>query len=169
MNQAPRLSLIVAMDPHNVIGYRGELPWHLPDDLKWFKQVTMNKPVIMGRTTHESIGRALPGRRNVVLTSKSELPVEGVETASSLQEALDLCREAAEVVVIGGAGVYLEALPICSRIYLTRLEDEFKGDTWFPDVQLEEWMEKERTDHSRDDRHSSAFSRIILERKMEDT
>lgn len=131
----PTISIIVAMDRNGVIGQNGKLPWHLPGDLKWFKEKTWGKVVIMGRRTFESLGRRpLPGRRNIVVTSTQQ-HVAGVECVPSLTAALDLFRHApewAEVFIIGGAQLYAEALPLCDRMYLTEINQSFGGDTKFP-------------------------------------
>ena len=114
-----RLSLLVALDRNHVIGREGGLPWHLPADLKRFKSITMGKPIIMGRKTHESIGHPLPGRRNIVLTSRVDYATAGCDVFSSLEFALAATRDNAEVMIVGGAAVYAEALPLCTRLYLT--------------------------------------------------
>lgn len=131
----PTISIIVAMDLNGVIGHNGKLPWHLPGDLKWFKEKTWGKVVIMGRRTFESLGRRpLPGRRNIVVTSTQQ-HVAGVECVPSLNAALELFRRApewAEVFIIGGAQLYAEALPVADRVYVTAVEGDHKGDTKFP-------------------------------------
>jgi len=158
------VSLIVAVSSNGVIGREGKLPWHLPDDLKHFKAVTMGKPVIMGRKTWDSIGRALPGRRNLVVTRNSDFSAEGCEIAHSLEEALALTEESAEVVVIGGASLYAEALPRAQRIYLTEVNAHVGGDTRFPRLDRGGWKEVSREAHPADHRHAHAFSFVLLER-----
>jgi len=128
------ISLIVAVAENGVIGRENRLPWHLPEDLRHFKRVTMGHPVIMGRKTHESLGRPLPGRRNIVITRQPEYAAAGCEVVHSLAGALALCSGADEVFVIGGAAVYGEALPQASRIYLTRVRTAASGDTRFPPI-----------------------------------
>ena len=132
------LSLIVAMDEDRTIGKDGGMPWHLPADLKHFKRTTLGKPVIMGRRTFESIGRPLPDRRNIVLT-RGGFQAEGVETANSLEEALEMTETAEETVIIGGADVFERALPKADRIYLTRVHGHFEGDTHFPPFDHNDW------------------------------
>ncbi|WP_096550921.1 type 3 dihydrofolate reductase [Ureibacillus thermosphaericus] len=132
------ISLIVAHDNNRVIGYKNQMPWHLPGDLKYFKEKTMGKPIIMGRKTFESIGRPLPGRRNIVITRNKEYTHEGIEVVSSFDEALKLAGDAQEIMVIGGEQIFKIALPIADRLYITLINHEFKGDTYFP-AYGEEW------------------------------
>ena len=126
------ISLIVAHDKNRVIGYNNAMPWHLPGDLQYFKAVTMGKPIIMGRKTFESIGRPLPGRRNIVITRNSDYRAQGIETVSSLQEALRLVGDEPEIMVIGGEQIFTQCLPIADRLYVTLINHEFEGDTYFP-------------------------------------
>ena len=158
------LSLIVAAGERNEIGRDGGMPWHLPADLKHFKEVTLGKPVVMGRRTHESIGRPLPGRRNIVVTRNPGYHAEGCEVAHSLEEALRIAGTAAEVMVIGGAALYREALPLAGRIYLTRVAGQFDADTYFPDFDAQEWREKERVHRPVDGRNACACDFVVLER-----
>ena len=142
-----KLSLIVAAANNNVIGRNNELPWHLPQDLKYFKSVTLGKPVIMGRKTFESIGKPLPGRTNIVVTRQNEWKVAGVLVAQSLQNALEIADQfrveqhqlSDEVMVIGGAEIYRHALPLADRVYLTRIEVDIPGDAHFPALPASEW------------------------------
>ena len=133
------VSLIVAMDEDRVIGFEGGMPWHLPADLKHFREITMGKPLVMGRRTHESIGKALPGRRNIVLSHNPDYAAEGCEVAASLDEALALCGDEEEVMVIGGAKLFEEALPRADRIHLTRIHGHYPGDTYFPKFDNDAW------------------------------
>jgi dihydrofolate reductase len=161
---APRIALVVAVADNGVIGRHGGLPWHLPDDLKFFKSVTMGKPMLMGRRTFESIGRPLPGRRNIVLTSATpELPT-GVERVASLEAALALVADVAELCVIGGATLYAQTLPQAQRLYLTRVHASVEGDVRFPPWIASEWRELDRSEHPADARHAYAFSLLTLER-----
>ena len=137
------VSLIAAVARNRVIGVGNRLPWHLPADLRRFRALTWGKPVVMGRLTHESIGRALPGRRNIVITRAGTV-MRGCERAGSLEDALALAAAAPETVVIGGARCYREALPLSRRMYLTRIDAEFAGDAWFPEWDPDEWAERER-------------------------
>jgi len=133
------VSIIVAASANNVIGVDGDLPWHLPEDLQRFKQTTMGKPMIMGRLTYASIGRALPGRRSIVLTRQPDFSADGCEIASSPEEAIGMAGDVAEVMVIGGGKVYEQMLPMTDRIYLTRVQTEIEGDTFFPLLAESEW------------------------------
>ena len=159
------LSLICALATNRVIGREGGLPWRLPDDLAHFKRTTMGKPVIMGRKTHESLVRPLPGRRNIVVTRNPDLRPEGFEVCRNLDEALARCIEAAERVVIGGASLYAEALPRTQRMYLTYVHAEIDGDVQFPAYDPADWREVSREDHEADQRHAHAFSIVTLERR----
>ena len=140
----PLVSLVVAMARNRVIGSGNRLPWHLPEDLKRFRRLTMGAPVIMGRRTYESIGRALPGRRNMVVTRQRGLAWEGCTTAHSLDDALVLAADAAEAFVIGGAQLYHLALPRADRIYLTLIDADYDGDAHFPELDAASWRERER-------------------------
>lgn len=126
------ISLIVAHDEKQVIGYQNELPWYLPGDLKYFKEMTMGKPMIMGRKTYESIGRPLPGRRNIVITRNENYAAEGIDVVGSLEEALALVKGVEEVMIIGGAQIFEQAMSIADRLYITLINHAFKGDTYFP-------------------------------------
>jgi len=158
-----RISIVVAMDRNNLIGSRNGLPWRLPADLKHFKSVTMGKPIVMGRKTHDSIGRALPGRRNIVISRDPDYsPADECIVVESLEAALESARGAEEVMVIGGASIYEQALPLASRIYLTRIDAEFQGDTWFS-FDAVDWQEVFRMDHSPDADNLYAYSFMELE------
>ena len=126
------IGLVVAMAEDRVIGAGGRLPWHLPADLRHFRTLTLGKPIVMGRRTFESIGRPLPGRTNIVVTRDPELRRAGVWVALDLEAALAVARPLGEVMVIGGAAIYVRALPLCERIYLTEVHAKISGDTWFP-------------------------------------
>src|SRR5690606_5122657 len=142
-----QLSIIVAVSANNAIGKNNQLLWHLPADLKHFKNITSGHTIIMGRKTYESIGKPLPHRRNIVITRQPQLQLAGVEIVHSLDEALALCQNEAEVFVIGGAEIYRQALPLCQRIYLTRVHKHFDGDAFFPELDYETWQEIEKEDH----------------------
>ena len=134
-----KVSMIVAASANNVIGADGGLPWHLSEDLRRFKEITMGKPMIMGRLTYETIGKALPGRRSIVLTRQADYQPAGVDVASTPEAALQLAGDVDEVMIIGGAKVYEKFLPMSERIYLTRVHTEVKGDTFFPEIREDEW------------------------------
>ena len=138
----PLLSHIVAMTPNRVIGRGNDLPWRIPEDLGYFKRTTLGKPVLMGRRTHESIGRPLPGRRNIVLSRRTGYEAAGCEVVGGLDEALRRCGEVAEIVVIGGEELYRLTLDRADRIYLTRVfEEVVDGDTWYPAIDPADWVE----------------------------
>lgn len=161
---AVRVSLIVAMDRQRVIGREGALPWHLPDDLKNFKAITLGKPIVMGRRTHESIGRVLPGRRNLVISRRPGYQAPGCEVYATLTAALAACADCAEVMIVGGAELYAAALAIAERLYLTEVETALEGDVWFPAIAPDEWREMSAIRHERDDRHAHAYRYRVLER-----
>ena len=134
-----KVSMIVAASANNVIGADGGLPWRLSEDLRRFKEITMGKPMIMGRLTYETIGKALPGRRSIVLTRQADYQPAGVDVASTPEAALQLAGDVDEVMIIGGAKVYEKFLPMSERIYLTRVHAEVEGDTFFPEIREDEW------------------------------
>jgi dihydrofolate reductase len=139
-----RLSLIAAMARNRVIGRDNALPWRLPEDLKRFRRLTMGAPIIMGRKTYDSIGRPLPGRRNIVVTRQRDLALAGCEIAGSLEDALALAGDAPEAFVIGGAEIYRAALPLADRLYFTLIDADYEGDAYFPAIDLAAWREIER-------------------------
>ncbi len=159
------LSLIVAMSEGGVIGHHGAVPWHLPDDLKRFKQLTMGHPVIMGRRTFASIRRPLPGRRCIVLSRDPAYRPEGVESAPDLATALARVGEAPEVFVIGGAEAYRDALPRADRLYLTLVHASIPGDVHFPSFDWTVWTLAEEAFHPADPRHAHAFTFRRYERR----
>jgi dihydrofolate reductase len=138
------VSLIVAMDRKRVIGARGRLPWHFPQDLKRFKALTMGHAIIMGRKTHESIGRLLPGRRSIIVTRRPGYAVPGAQVVHSIEEALAACAGDDEAFVIGGAEIYRAALPLADCIHLTEVQGDYSGDTWFPQLPPTDWREVRR-------------------------
>ena len=158
------ISLIVAMDRRGVIGAADALPWRLSDDLKQFKAITMGKPLVMGRKTHESIGRPLPGRRNIVLTRQRDYRAEGIVVCNDVESALAACAGFEEVMVMGGATLYELFLPRAERIYLTRVEAEVDGDVWFPPYDKDAWNEVERRERQADARNEYPCSFLVLER-----
>jgi dihydrofolate reductase len=162
---APRVSLIVAMAQNGVIGRDNGLPWRLSEDLKRFKSTTLGKPILMGRKTFESIGRALPGRVNLVLTRAAGWSAPGAVAVHSLAEALAQAAAAAELVVIGGAEIYRLVLPCAWRIYLTRVHAEVPGDTYFPEFDAAQWVGVEAATHPADERNTYAATFVTLERR----
>jgi len=160
------LSLIVAMDRNRLIGSENGLPWHLPADLAFFKRTTMGKPIIMGRRTFESIGRALPGRRNIVVTRASGFAAEGCEIAGGIDRAIELCEPSDEIMLIGGASLYRQTLQRASCLYVTRIDHEFDGDTWFPEFDESRWRVEMQQDCEADERNPYAYSFVKYVREI---
>jgi dihydrofolate reductase len=158
------ISLIVAMDQNRVIGLNNRTPWRLPADMKYFKKTTMGKPIIMGRKTYESIGRPLPGRKNIVVTSSRHYKAEGCTVVHSIEDALSAAGEG-EVMVIGGARLYEQLLPVADRLYVTLLEKQFEGDTYFPEIDEGDWLEIAREDIEPGEDVPFRYSFIVLERR----
>lgn len=165
-----KLSIIVAQAQNRVIGINNNLPWHLPEDLRYFKQVTMGKPIIMGRKTYESIGRPLPGRTNIVVSRDAEYQPDNVKVVNSLEAARDLAESVCtvngcdEAMVIGGAQIYEQALALADRLYLTQVHADVNGDAWFPVFHPGDWAEIGRQDFSADGPNPYDYSFIVLKR-----
>ena len=159
-----KIALLAALDRNRAIGRNGAMPWHLPDDLKRFKARTLGRPVLMGRKTALAIGRALPGRPNLVLTRANEAPYPDQRVVHSLDEALELAR-GNELIVIGGGEVYALALPRATQLWLTRIDTETPdADTFFPVLDPNEWRETAREHHPADAKHPFAFDFVDYER-----
>ena len=164
------LSVIVAAAENGVIGRDNALPWRLPEDLRYFKRVTMGKPLVMGRRTFESIGGPLPGRENIVISRNPQFRAEGVRVAASLDEALQLARDIAlaagvdELLVIGGAQIYAEAIPAADRLYLTLVHAAVEGDAFLPPIDWQDWREIRRERHRGSGEDSHDFSFVLYER-----
>ncbi len=156
------ISLVLAMGRNRAIGRDNRLPWHMPADLAHFKTTTIGKPFLMGRKTWESIGKALPGRLNIVLTGQVAYHAEGATVVNSIDDAISVCGSADELMVIGGAGVYQAFLPMAQKIYLTRIDEDFEGDTFFPDLDEQEWCEESREDHRADEKNPYDYSFRVL-------
>jgi len=153
------------MDKNGLIGRGDALPWKLPADLKHFRQLTLHKPVVMGRKTFESIGKPLPKRLNIVVTHNPDYRVEGCTVLHSTEAALKAAHGYDEVMIIGGASIYAQFLPHAERIYLTRIQASFTGDVYFPDFRMDEWREVERIDCPPDEQNRYPYSFVLLERK----
>ena len=162
-----RISIIVAMDEGRVIGNDGGMPWHLPADLKFFKSMTMGKPILMGRSTYESIGRPLPGRTNIVITRNPTYQAEGCRLAHSIDNALAIAEEesAEEAMIIGGGGIYEQILERTDRLYLTEIAVHMVGDTHFPVIKPEEWQEVSREEYAADGENPFDLAFVVLDRK----
>lgn len=141
-----KISIIVAMSDNRAIGKDNKLPWFIPEDLEWFRENTVGKPVIMGRKTHESIGKKLPGRLNIVVSKdKSYIPLNNqVKAVTSLKEAISLCVEYEEIFIIGGEQIYREAINIADKMYITRIEITINGDAYFPEYDNKLWQASSR-------------------------
>jgi dihydrofolate reductase len=159
-----QLVIVVAVAANGVIGRNGQLPWHLPADLKHFKALTVGKPVLMGRKTYESIGKPLIDRPNIVLTRNLCWEAARVIVVHTLDDAIKRAHPAGELMVIGGADIFALCLPLCTRIYLTRIHADVEGDTRFVALPASEWREVIREDHPADARHEYPFSFRTLER-----
>jgi dihydrofolate reductase len=164
MSGMGRIAFVVAIDRNRVIGKDGGLPWRLPDDMKHVRELTTGKPLIMGRRTYDSIGRPLPNRTNIVLTRDPAFHPEGVLVARTPDEALRLAGHAPEIIVFGGAEIFRMFLPRADRLYLTEVDADVGGDTFFPELDAREWQEVERVEHARDERHPYAFRFLTLDR-----
>lgn len=165
-NLNPRISAIVAMSENRVIGNANRLPWHLPADLKHFKQITTGHPIIMGRKTFESIGKPLPNRTNIVISRDQHFKPQMTIVVSSIEEAI---KEAAkstndEIFIIGGAQIFEQSLALVNRIYLTIIHEDFMGNILFPELPKTEWKEIDRDFHGKDAENHYDYSFLILER-----
>jgi len=166
-----RVSLIVALSENHVIGRNNKLPWYLPNDLKYFKQVTMGKPIVMGRKTYESIGKPLPGRVNIVVTRNKDWSAEGVRVVHSLENAFELAASIAEidgqdeVMIIGGDQIYKSALPMVDRMYLTEVHAQVDGDAFFPEFDRDAWQELGREDYQASEPNPYDYSFVVYDRK----
>jgi dihydrofolate reductase len=159
-----KIAIIVATDEQGVIGKDNDLPWRISADLQYFKKVTMGKPLIMGRNTHESIGRPLPGRRNIVVTSQTDYVAEGCEVVNSIEAALASCADDEEVMIMGGASIYQQTLPLADRLYLTQVHAKVEGDTWFPTWSPENWKAISEASYPADEKNEYDYSFKLLER-----
>ena len=161
---ASRISIIVAMSRNRVIGANGAIPWHLPEELKRFKSVTMGHHIVMGRKTWESIGRPLPGRTTVIVSRQRGYSAPGAKIAHSLDAAVAACGDDSEIFVIGGAELYAQALPRANRLYLTTIDAEIPGDTAMPAFDAGDWREVSSMSFATDQRHRYPFRCVVYER-----
>lgn len=162
------ISLIVAMDENRAIGIQNHLPWHLPDDLKRFKTLTMGHHLIMGRKTYESIGQTLPGRITIIVTRQHDYQLNGCLVVNSLKEAIDLAiaRHETEAFVVGGGQIFAQSIDLAHRIYLTLVHTTVTAEVYFPEWERNNWVEVESIHHAADEKHPYPFTFITLEKKV---
>lgn len=168
MTDRPRIAYVVAMDENRVIGRDNDLPWRLPDDMRWFREKTLGKPCIMGRKTYDSLPdrfRPLPGRLNIVVTRNSDYQALGAVVVHSVDEALQAAGDVEEVIIVGGGDLFRRLMPVVDRLYLTQVRGAVGGDVFFPPVDLSQWHETYRQEHPADERHPLPFTWLILDRK----
>jgi dihydrofolate reductase len=159
--------MIAAMANNRVIGQNNQMPWHLPADLQHFKQITLNKPVIMGRKTFESIGRPLPNRRNIIISRDKAYQAEDIEVVSSVEAALELTKSCDEIMVIGGGLIYEQFLPMCDKLYLTFIDLEVTGDTCFPDYEkVANWQILESQQNEPNEKNNYSYKFVTLQKKI---
>jgi dihydrofolate reductase len=156
-----RIAMIAAMANNRVIGKDNQMPWHLPEDLRHFKAMTLGKPVIMGRKTFESIGRPLPGRHNIVITRQRDYSIDGVTCVSSFEEAKKVAGECDELIVMGGGQLYAEVLPLADIMYLTFIKLDIEGDTFFPAWEQQEWRVSQTESVTNDDGLEYSFNTLV--------
>ena len=152
------LSIICGMDENRLIGSDNALPWHLPADMVYFKKTTMGKPILMGRKTYESIGKPLPGRRNIIISRDSSYQAEGCDIASSIEAAIDLVDDQPEAMLIGGASLYEQTMVVADSLYITEIHHQFSGDAWFPAIDPGNWKEVWREEHPTDERNKFNYA-----------
>ena len=158
------ITIVVAISENHAIGKDNKLLWYLPNDLKHFKEITSGHTVIMGRKTYESVGKPLPNRRNIIIT-RQNITIEGCEVVNSIEAALALCAEEAEVFIVGGAEIYKQSMHLTDRIYLTIVHKDFDGDSYFPEINPNEWHETAREDHEPDAKNTLPYSFVTLEKR----
>jgi dihydrofolate reductase len=159
-----QLSIIVAMDNNALIGNNNALPWHLPADLIYFKKQTLNKTVLMGRKTYESIGKPLPNRRNIIISRNKNFNAQGCEVVHTIKEALEITKNEA-TFLIGGANLYTQMLPLVNKLYITYVEGDFKGDAYFPDFKQSDFIKTSKKSYLPDEKNPHSYHFIILEKK----
>lgn len=159
-----KVSIIAAVAENGVIGRKGKIPWHIPEDLKRFKKITTGHHIIMGRKTYESIGRPLPNRTNIVITRNKDYKAKGIKTVSSLNEALKIAKKEGEkeAMIVGGAQIYKEALPFADKIYLTKIHHKFSGDAYFPKISLLKWKKVYSKKYPKSSKNKYSYTFSIL-------
>lgn len=162
------IHLVVAKSDNNVIGQDNQLIWHLPNDWKHFKEITTGHPIIMGRKTFESIGRALPNRTNIIITRNKNYSIENTKVAHSLNEAIEIAKKIDEdIFIIGGGKIYEQALDLVDILEVTEVHENFEGDTYFPEIDLNVWKEISRIKHHKDEKNKFDYSFVRYERKLD--
>ncbi len=161
----PIISLIAAMAKNRIIGKDNQMPWHLPADLAHFKQITLGKPIIMGRKTFESIGKPLPGRQNIVVSRDSHYSREGVDAVESLEQAIKTAGTVEEIIIVGGGNIYEQMLPQAHRLYLTHIDLEIDGDTQFPEYKHLGWQKISKEHHPADGKNRHHCTFVLLQKK----
>lgn len=162
----PKVTLIVAAAENNAIGKGNQMPWHLPNDFKYFKSKTMDHSIVMGRKTFESIGKALPGRRNIVISRQPNFKADEVDVANSVQAVMNYCRDENEIFIIGGAEIYKQSLPIADEVLLTRVHTTISdADAFFPELPANEWELMNQDPHKKDDKHKFDYTFEVYKRK----
>lgn len=159
------LSFIVAMDENKAIGINNDLPWQMPADLQHFKQKTLNKPIVMGRKTYESIGRALPKRRNIIITRDKSFTAQGCEVFHSTDDALTATKDSDEVMVIGGANIFAQMLTLANKLYLTIIHHQFQADTFLEAYQSEDWLLVDAEEHKADEENPYDYTFLTLTKR----
>ncbi len=159
------ISIIVAFDENRAIGFHNQLPWHLPADLKHFKNITMGHTIVMGRKTYESIGKPLPGRKSVVVTNNTGYWQEGITVVHSIEQAIHDLKDENEIFIIGGAQIFRHALHLATKLYITQIHHKFEADTWFPEINIKEWDQESREDVEPDEKNEWSYSFINYSRR----
>jgi len=159
-----KTAFVVAMDENGLIGRDNDLPWRLSADLQYFRRITMGKPILMGRHTHESIGRPLPGRQNIVVSSLSEYQAPGCDVVHSIEDGLNAAGDADELMVIGGSSLFEQMFDAADILYLTRVHAELEGDTWFPAWDDSQWQLLSQESHPADEKNDYAYSFEVYQR-----
>ena len=159
-----KITLIVAAAENNAIGKNNQMPWHLPNDFKYFKKNTLEHSIVMGRKTFDSIGKPLPERRNIILTRDMRYFSEEADVANSLNEVMNFCRDEREIFIIGGANVYEQTLPLAQRVLLTRVHTIVDGDAFFPTLSADEWKLVSAEKHEKDEKHAYDYTFEVYER-----
>jgi dihydrofolate reductase len=160
------IALVAAADENNGIGKNNQLPWHLPADLKHFKNLTIGHPVIMGRKTFDSVGKPLPGRRNIVVTHQN-LHIEGCEIAHSIEEAIEKCQKEEQIAIVGGGKIFEQSMDKANIIHFTRIHHSFDADAFFPDINPDKWIESEKEYYEPDEKNRFAYTFITFLKRPE--